>query len=102
MATVTITGNAQTNWCNIVIDGVKYTSVQTIDVPIGTVITCNANDKYDDQSYVQLNGITIANGDDRGKAIYNYTVVGNVMITLTYVHPDSDTVYGIIAITEKS
>lgn len=75
-ATVTITGsggNANMVW--VTINGVDYREATSVNVPIGTVITCNP------YGSVILNGQTVANGTG---VTYNYTVTKNVAINMNW------------------
>lgn len=86
-ATVTITGsggNANMVW--VTINGVDYREATSVNVPIGTVITCNP------YGSVILNGQTVANGQP---ITYDYTVTKNVTINLNWKQGS-----GTITITE--
>ena len=75
-ATVTITGsggNANMVW--VTINGEDYREASSVNVPIGTVITCNP------YGSVILNGQTVANGKP---ITYDYTVTKNVTINLNW------------------
>jgi hypothetical protein len=87
-ATVTITGsggNANMVW--VTINGVDYRAASSVNVPIGTVITCNPFGS------VILNEQTVANGKP---ITYNYTVTKNVTINLSWRQGT-----GTITITEQ-
>lgn len=65
----------------------------TVELPIGTVISCVAPIVYD------RGGVSV-NGASTGQKNYNYTVVGNVSINLKATGTPSGT-YGTIEITEQ-
>ena len=77
-ATVTISVQDVDYGARVIIDGVTYGTARTeLTVPIGTVITCKANQ-------VQLNSV-----GQVGSNQYDYTVTGNVVFhcTGTQVNP---------------
>lgn len=82
-ATITITGTGDATYSYVTIDGVKYTSPATLEVPVGTVITCFVGDKdKENGAFVTVNGNFVLKATSGGS--YDYTVVGNIIIQLNY------------------
>lgn len=79
-ASITITGSGNTSYLYLTIDGRKHTSAGSLEVPVGTVISCYASRSSGSASIV-LNGTTVASGRP---ARYDYEVTGNATIKLTY------------------
>lgn len=79
-ATVNITGSGNATYLYLTVDGTKYTSANTVVVPVGTIISCYARRSYGNGS-ILLNGTTVASGNP---ANYDYEVTGNVTIKMTY------------------
>ena len=107
-ALVNITAvSAGATTCYVSIDGVMYTASATVVVPVGTTIYCMArsNDGENSNYYgtISVNGSGVASADkymsgknDYWYAEYNYTVKGDVIISLYYSSPGAD-----ITITEQ-
>lgn len=64
----------------VTIDEVPYNSAQELVVPVGTVIMCVCSAGNTNQIY--LNGETVDTRKDAGRYIYDYTVTGDVEITM--------------------
>lgn len=104
LATLTIT--PYSDWGEYVIDGTTYsgTSTITLEVPIGTVVTCkmSTEDSYTSSSrpYVTVNGTKVFTGSSGvDYPTYNYTVVGNATL-VSNRGSSSGNRYGYITITE--
>lgn len=84
----------------VTIEGTTYNDTNTLVVPIGTVITCSAdNDDNNSLNFgiITVNGENVAvAGYDFTTVTYNYTVTGNVTILLNYNKGD-----GKVTITEQ-
>jgi hypothetical protein len=109
MATITITGYSAENYVSVSIDGTKYYSATTIEVPIGTVVECSAY--TDDVVYlgatIYVNGEKVASSLESYKnpETYLYTVTCNVTINLIEEYQGSWSPYGYltrIEITEET
>lgn len=83
----------------VTIEGTTYKDTNTLVVPVGTVITCSAdNDDNESMNFgiITVNGENVAvAGYDFTTVTYNYTVTGNVTILLNYNKGD-----GKVTITE--
>ena len=108
-AIVTITGYSGEYYVSVSIDGTKYYSATTIEVPIGTVVECSA---YTDDA-VYLGAAIYVNGEKVVSSIntyestvtYLYTVACNVTINLIEEYRGSWSPYGYftrIEITEET
>lgn len=65
----------------VTINGIKYTSSITVDVPVGTVVSCYAKRSYNGLASIKVNGGQVASG---ATAKYDYEVTGNVEIKMTF------------------
>lgn len=109
-AIVTITGYSSEYYVSVSIDGTKYYSATTIEVPIGTVVECSAY--TDDPVYlgaaIYVNGEKVANSSDypyKNLVTYSYTVTCNATINLIEEYRGSWSPYGYftrIEITEET
>ena len=86
-ATITITGSGDTtsnyNKCYLIIDGTNYASATTVEVAIGSTITCVThyyNTTYRNSAKVYLNDTEVASGTSAQS--YAYTVTGDCTIEL--------------------
>lgn len=76
-AIITITGDS--NYTSVVIDGVTYNTATTVEVPIGTVITCvTQNSNYGGS--IKLNYKSVASATSGSGVQYEYTVVSDATI----------------------
>lgn len=97
---VEITGNGGGE-ASVTIDGIKYTSSTTLNVPKGAIISCDVKTKHpskDKLAYVKLNDLNVLKGEGR----YDYTIQERVIIDL-YSGESQDGYYyeyGTITITE--
>lgn len=98
MATITITGDGGYCYAEVTIDGTTYRSATTIEVPVGTVISCHVYDEGESTpySYISKNGEQVYSGLD---GTYEYAVAGNTTISLA-TSEHGKYVYGYIKITE--
>lgn len=80
MATVTIMGNGDKYYASVTIDGITYTSATTLEVPVGTVISCYVNGD-EDGAYIKVNNTTVVDVDSRSGS-YKFPVTRNITITL--------------------
>ena len=99
-------------YASVVINGVTYSSANTIVVQAGTVITCKAMWAYYSGSYIgggkiMLNGETVASPTSTassGTTTYEYTVVRSVQIDIEsnrmQMSSSSSVTYGNVTITE--
>lgn len=102
MAKVTIveaTGY-QSGLCELIVDGITYTSAATFEVPIGTEIYFKAKGGDNSYSQINVNGNTVAQGSgDRDKGFkdcsYTHTITCNLFVKFSR-NKDG----GIITITE--
>lgn len=105
-STATLTITPYNDWGKYIIDGTTYsgTSTITLEVPIGTVVTCKmcTEDSYTSSSrpYVTVNGTKVFTGSSGvDYPTYNYTVVGNAIL-VSNRGDGSGNRYGYINITE--
>lgn len=101
-ATITIAGNGGA-YAHAVIDGVTYNTATTVEVPIGTVISCvtDCYTGYTLTSTISVNYQAVASGV---AVTYDYTVVSDATITLSTKIP-APTVpyyYGMIDIVDAN
>ena len=100
--TITIEGSGG-DYAQVVIDGVTYNSAATVEVPIGTVISCVTNHytSMGAESRIRVNGQTVVKAV---KATYDYTVVGDATITLSTMlyNTTMSYVYGNIEIVDAN
>ena len=108
-ALVTITGTGYGGGvrkiCLVTVDGVDYTSAATLTVPTGTVITCNVSSMTStdfELGYVKLNGVVVltAPTTSYAGATYDYTVNGDVTISMNVKSNTDKDRNGYITITE--
>lgn len=79
----------------VTINGTKYTSKATVEVPPGTIVHAFATGPRT-PGQIHVNGVMVANGYD---ATYGYTVEGPTEITMTTKGSSTNTYYGLIEIT---
>lgn len=91
---VNIVGTGSSTRAYVTIEGIKYTKVATVAVPIGTTIYCYAGGGTSNNK-IYLNG-GMASYNSKGAAEYHHTVVSDVMILLEC----NSTYYSDIYITE--
>lgn len=77
-ALVNITGSGDAQYCYLYIDGTKYTTAQTLAVPIGAVIAITLDEDEEDYADIRLNGKWLG----VGAGTHEYTVSRNVTIDL--------------------
>ena len=102
MRTVMIAGSGHASYCYVMIDGVKYTSTATLEVPVGTIITCYVHDKYGaNKQSLKVNGVELAKDAPSYKFTYDYTVTSTrkIMVALLAVANPSEA-HGTITINE--
>lgn len=104
--TITIEGNGG-DYAHVVIDGVTYNTATTVEVPIGTVISCVA--KGINARTIRCNYAKVGSGYDElnGDAQYEYTVVSDATIDLKWTNAiigsnDSYYDYGIVDIVDAN
>ena len=79
--TLTITGSGNVDNCYLTISGKKYYSAATIDVPVGTVVTCYG--KTSSFTQVNLNGTQVSYSQGT-TTTYKYSAKKNAKIDLNY------------------
>ena len=99
--TLTISGSARDGAAKVTINGVVYTSANTLVVPYGTIVTCYVIDTKGPQNgNILINGETVASGDP---VTYDYIAKKNAVIELSDYYYDyimSASFRGCIEITE--
>lgn len=97
VCTVTITDTGS-EYAHVTIDGVKYTTPATLEVPVGTTISCFVGDSNETKAraYVEVNGTQVVKGVAED---YDYTVAEDTIIDLGLAY-SSDGPYGKIEIFE--
>lgn len=84
-ATVTITGYANSgNY--VLIDGTRYSSAQTLEVPLGTEITAYLDTEVSSRIY--FNGKSVANASNTTNYKANYTFVLTTNTTINYTREE--------------
>ena len=103
MRTVTISGELTNYTGYVTIDGTSYTSAQTLEVPVGTVISlyvCFYDKYYGTDARIVINEEVVYDkggyGNESGTNNYEYTVTKNVNIYL-----ETKSYAGIIEVTEE-
>lgn len=83
MVSVTINGTGDPQYCYVTIDGVKYYSATTINVPVGTVMICTVDHPSTSGTTetVTLNGTMVAN-----KTSYTHVITTNMTVSTTYMN----------------
>lgn len=87
----------------VTIDGVNYSTVTTVVVPIGTVVACTVGTMSNELSEgcVKVNGNTVLTAESGNRLTYDYTVNGNVTINLKTNRDADKDMNGYIEITEQ-
>lgn len=87
----------------VTIDGVNYSTVTTVVVPIGTVVACTVGTMSNELSEgcVKVNGNTVLTAESGNRLTYDYTVNGNVTINLKTNRDADKDMNGYITITEQ-
>ena len=83
---VALSGDFLSSYGYVTIDGTKYTSAQTLTVAKGTSVTVHCGGSpitYQKNSYINLNGTTVAQGTTSAAAEYTFAVTSNCTIVLT-------------------
>lgn len=106
MATITITGSGHEGNSYVTIDGTKYWSATTIEVPIGAIVECyvNSTSVGYKTAYVLVNGEKVAETTyNKNPLTYLYTVTCNATIDpkdIYFSFAGVTAYYGVITITE--
>ena len=85
---VTLSGDFNSKYGYVTIDGTKYTSEQTLTVAKGTSVTVLCGSSFpmptaQDKLIITLNGTTVAQGGKKSPAEYTFAVTANCSIVLT-------------------
>lgn len=83
--TLSLTGSYDSSYGYVLVDGTKYTGVQTLTLEKGTEITvfCSSSNRTARaRSYVRLNGTDVATGTSSAAAQYTYTLTSNTAIRM--------------------
>ena len=91
------------NNCCVVIDGVTYTTAQTLKVPTGTSVTVHVRGNSAANTYINYNGESVASGTNTGNDGHTYTFTVNAKTSIVGAFTSSGpTYYGNIAITQPA
>lgn len=98
MFTVEITGSGNYSHSYVIINGTRYTASATVEVESGSIILAHASVNSDGtyKATIKLNGTTVK--ESTMSCEYQYTVTGNVGISLGYMKSPQR---GSVSITEK-
>jgi hypothetical protein len=88
-----------TKMTDVIINGKEYSEDKTLEVPIGTIVTCKVENEADYYTaYILLNGEQVYSTPNSGS--YDYTVTGNATISSKFKSDVNNDNYGVIEITE--
>lgn len=88
--TLTLSGKFSASYGYVEIDGVKYTSAQTLSLPASTKVTvyCGCDKSYyGTNAEIYLNGTSVAEGTYTEGATYTFTLTDNCTINFSSQGP---------------
>lgn len=90
--------------CCVKIDGVTYTTAQTLKVPVGTPVTVHVRGTSAANTYINYNGESVASGTNTSTEghSYTFTVNAKTLIVGAFTNSNGMSYYGNITITQPA
>ena len=102
--TLDLSGNMNSNYGYVIIDGTKYSSVQTILVEIGAEVTVFCSSELpsgQQKSFITKNRVTVAKGTSTDGATYTWVITGATEVKFTRHAGSAGVYYWSAAITTQ-
>lgn len=102
--TLDLSGNMNSNYGYVIIDGTKYSSAQTITAEIGAEVTVFCSSEFpsgQQKSFITKNRVTVAKGTSADGATYTWVITGATEVKFARHAGSAGVYYWTAAITTQ-